>query len=291
MKHILATIPLTMEQQDRLEQIAAGPDREEVSLIRKVFGEVTREDVAQANLIIGRIPPAMIGASENLDLLQLDVAGVDPYIVPGVLSDRTVLCNATGAYGKAVSEHAAALTMMLLKKLYLYRDAQSLREWSDFGTVRSPQDMTVLVVGLGDIGTSYGRIMKALGAKVIGVKRRPGPCPEGIDELVLTEEIDRVLPQADIIFSILPSTKDTVHFYTEERFALMKPGALFVNCGRGNVVDGEVLLRALTGGQIEAGTASLRQPALEPEKSGDHAACCRQRPHALYPGDHPRNRL
>ena len=107
-------------------------------------------------------------------------------------------------------------------------------------------------MGLGDIGLCYALLVKAMGARVIGVKRRSGPCPEGVDELVLTTEIDRVLPEADVILSVLPSTKETVHFYTAERFAAMKNTAVFINCGRGDAVESEVLLQALRSGEIAA---------------------------------------
>jgi len=126
--------------------------------------------------------------------------------------------------------------------------------WEDHGMVSSLAESTVLVVGLGDIGLSYARLVKAMGARVIGVKRRGGVCPEGVDELVLTDEIDRVLPEADVVFSILPNTAETAYFYTAERFACMKNSAVFINCGRGNAVSHEVLLNALQSGQI-AGAA------------------------------------
>ena len=189
----------------------------------------TEEQIARSCFIVGNVPPKKIAASENLDVLQLFSAGADPYMPKGVLAEKTVLCNATGAYGLAVSEHAFAMTLMLIKK----------------------------VVGLGDIGLSYARLVKAMGARVIGVKRRGGPCPEGVDELVLTEEIDRVLPQADVVMSVLPSTKETAYFYTAERFGRMKNSAVFVNCGRGNAVSSEVLLQALRSGEIAAAAVDV----------------------------------
>ena len=78
---------------------------------------VTEEQIQSANVILGQPKANMIAASENLEWLQLETAGTDAYIVPGVLGPKTVLTNATGAYGKAVSEHAFALTLMLMKKL------------------------------------------------------------------------------------------------------------------------------------------------------------------------------
>lgn len=261
MKTILVTLPVNDSHRARIEAIARG-HRVQFTPV----DQVTEEQVAQASVIIGNVPARMIQASERLELLQLESAGTDAYIVPGVLAGSTVLCNATGAYNRAVSEHALALTLMLMKKLYLYRDAQSQRRWSDYGTVTSPVGATVVVVGLGDIGLRYARTMKALGAYVIGVKRRAGARAEGVDELVTTDAIDTVLPRADVVFSILPNTRATVHFYTEERFRLMKNSALFINCGRGNAVESDVLLRALCTGEIAAAAADVTEPEPLPEQ-------------------------
>ena len=263
MKNVLVTIPVSESHRERMNAIARDCS------IRYVPGaQVTEEQVAEASVIIGNVPARFIRASEKLELLQLESAGADPYLPDGVLAKSTVLCNATGAYTRTVSEHAVALTMDLMKKLYLYRDAQRSSRWIDFGTAMSPAGATVLVVGLGEIGLQYARIMKAMGATVIGVKRRTGECPEGIDELVLTEEVDAVLPRADVIFSILPNTKQTVHFYTEERFRRMKDSAVFINCGRGNAVEGSVLLKALQEGQIAAAAIDVTEseplPAEDP---------------------------
>ena len=156
---------------------------------------------------------------------------------------------------------------MLMKKLHLYRDYQQQHAWKDAGPVTSLSDATALVVGLGDIGLAYARLVKAMGARVIGVKRRGGPCPAGIDELCLTADVDRVLPEADVIFSILPGTADTFHFYTAERFAAMKNSAVFVNCGRGSAVAMDVLAVALREGQIAAAAIDVVETEPLPAES------------------------
>lgn len=247
MKKVLVTIPANEIHKARLNAIAKG------CIVQYVpANEVTKEQIQEANFIIGNAPADMIEASKNLEVLQIEWAGVDAYLAPGVLATSTVLCNATGAYSRSVSEHAVALTLMLMKKLYLYRDAQNACEWTDYGTVTSPIGQTVLVVGLGDIGRRYAEIMKAMGSYVIGVKRRQGEKPAFVDELVLSDELDSVLPRADIVFSVLPNTKDTAGLFTKDRFGLMKKSAVFVNCGRGNVARSEDLLRTLREGEIAA---------------------------------------
>ena len=70
-----------------------------------------------------------------------------------------------------------------------------------------------------------------------------------------------------MIFSVLPGTADTIHFYTRERFALMKPGAVFVNCGRGSAVETQVLLDALREGQIRAAGIDVAEQEPIPAES------------------------
>ena len=255
MKNIYVTIPVLQQHTEKLEAAGAG-----CHFVYVNEASIRTEDIAQADAIIGTVPADRIQASPRLRLLQLSSAGADPYIKPGVLSSNTCLCNSTGAYGKAVSEHALALTLMLQKKLHRYRDAQKSGAWVDEGTVLSMTDATVLIVGLGDIGLRYARMVKALGAYTIGLKRRPDACPEGVDELHLTEELDALLNRADVIASFLPGTKDTRYLYTEDRFRRMKKSAIFINCGRGNAVDPDVLYRMLSEKVIAAAGIDVTEP-------------------------------
>jgi phosphoglycerate dehydrogenase-like enzyme len=254
MKNVLVLMPVEARHKAKLE--AAGAD---CSFIYSNPDEVTAEQIQSANAILGQPKADMIAASENLEWLQLESAGTDAYVKPGVLNAKTVLTNATGAYSKAVAEHAFALTLMLQKKLYLYRDEQKRAVWSDHGTVSSLSDCTVAVVGLGDIGQHYARLVKAMGAKVIGVKRRASDPPPCVDKLVMTQDLDTVFPVADIIMSVLPNTAATRYIYTDESFDKMKDTALFVNCGRGNAVASDVLYRALSEHKIAAAAMDVAE--------------------------------
>ena len=230
-------------------------------------GEETEEEVRSASVILGNPKPALIRGSETLEWLQLTTAGTDAYMRPGVLAPDTVLTNATGAYGKSVAEHAFAVTLMLLKKLHLYRDNQREARWRYMGRVRTLSECTVAVIGLGDIGETYARLVKAMGARVIGVKRRPSPCPDCVDKLVLTEQTDEILPEADVIFSILPHTPATIHFFDRERLGRLKPDAVFINCGRGSAVDEEALYEVLSEGRIAAAGIDVTETEPLPPES------------------------
>lgn len=255
MKNVLVLLPVEERHRAKLEAAGAGCD-----FTYSTPETATPEMIQSANIILGQPKANMIAASENLEWLQLQSAGTDAYIVPGVLNPKTIMTNATGAYNKAVAEHAFALTLMLQKKLHLYRDEQKKAHWSDHGGVTSLSDATVAVVGLGDIGLHYARLVKAMGAHVIGVKRRLSACPEGVDELAMTQALDAVLPRADVVMSVLPNTAATRYIFTDERFDLMKDTALFINCGRGNAVASDVLFRALSENKIAAAAIDVTDP-------------------------------
>ena len=260
--HVLCVMPVEERHKEILEKAGAGCQFEYSS-----YGTVTREQIARADVILGNAPAGLIQAAPRLKLLQLNSAGTDDYIRPGVLCCDTVLVNATGAYSKAVAEHALAMTLALMKKLPLYRDAQRQAVWSDYGTVTSIADACVLVIGLGDIGMHYARLVKALGAKTIGISRRPKDKPAYVDEMYLTQQTNEILGRADIVVSFLPGNAQTRHFYDEARFTCMKTGAYFLNLGRGSAVDQQALCAVLDSGRLAGAGLDVTDPEPLPSDS------------------------
>ena len=263
MKKLLVAIPeLNDAGKARIAQAGEGCE------IRfRTLAEVSAEDVAWANIAMGLIPASLFHENEELEFLQLSSAGADAHVRPGVLREGTVLTCCTGAYSQAVAEHAFAQTLMLQKNLHLYRDAQSRKQWTDAGSVTSMSDSTVLIMGLGDIGRYYATLAKALGAHVIGIKRRASDKPEFVDELYCTADFDKVVGRADVVAAFLPGTKETYHFFTEERFAMMKDSAIFINCGRGTAVSMDALYNALSGHLIRAAGVDVFEKEPLPESS------------------------
>ncbi len=255
MKRILITLPVTDNHKKRLENSITDCSFQYIPL-----SDITAEDVQDSEIIVGNVPTSYIAAADTLELLQLNSAGADAYILPGILSPNTVLTNATGAYGKSVAEHMFAMMMCLQKKLHLYRDDRVEGGWKDYGTVTSISDATVTIVGLGDIGLHFAGMAKALGAHVIGVKRRQSNTPKQVDELHLIEEMEDIIPRSDVIVSFLPNTPLTYHLYNKEFFSKMKNTAIFLNGGRGSAVDQEALLSAIQMGTIHAAGLDVTDP-------------------------------
>ena len=107
-KQVLVVIPVQERHKEKLEKAGEG--------CRFVYSspkDVTESMISEAEIIIGNVPAVKIHASDKLELLQLNSAGADNYIKPGILNERTILTNATGAYSKAVAEHMFAMMFML----------------------------------------------------------------------------------------------------------------------------------------------------------------------------------
>lgn len=259
-KKVLVVIPMTQMQKNRLEHILP-----EAEYVYTSFSEVTKEQVQQAEIILGCVPPDMIKASENLAWIHLNSAGFDLYVEDGVLSPHTMLTTSSGAYGKAVSEHIFAMLLSLQKKLYLYRDNQKKHAWIDEGEVTSITDATILLLGAGDIGSHFAKLSHALGAYVIGVKRTLTGCPPYMDELHTMNELKDLLPKADVVVSFLPSTDKTKGLFNKELFLTMKPGSFFLNGGRGDLICTEDLCDVLESGHLAGAAMDVTEPEPLPE--------------------------
>lgn len=267
-KRALVTIPTGERHRNLLQQAAPGWEfrfRGTDTLVcapqEALPGQpVTQEDVDWAQVILGNVPAAMLHGSPALEWLQTNSAGVEAYIRPGVLAGDTLLTNATGAYGLAIAEHMLGMLLELFKKLELYRDAQKSGAWQSQGAVKAVYGSTVLVLGMGDIGGEFAARCKALGAKVIGVRRSPRPCPEYADEVHLLEDLDSLLPQADVAAITLPGTDATRGLMSRERLAKMKEGAVLLNVGRGFIVDTEALCDALERGHLSGAGVDVTDP-------------------------------
>lgn len=268
-KKVLVTIPVREDQAKQLEQAAPGWEFRFRGGSRLIYAKpeeavscpaLTPEDVAWAQVLLGNVPPTYLTGSPQLEWMQTGSAGVEDYIKPGVLAENTLLTNATGAYGLAISEHMLGMLLELFKKLELYRDAQKDGQWKSLGAVKAVYGSTVLVLGMGDIGGEFGKRCKALGAKVIGVRRSNRQKPDYADEVHLLEDLDQLLPQADVVAITLPGTEATRGLISRERLAKMKEGAVLLNVGRGYIVDTPALCEALESGHLSGAGVDVTEP-------------------------------
>ena len=263
-KHILVCLPISAEQRARIEAVQGFAYRFTTP------DTATVEDALWADAVLGNLPVPLIRQNDHLEWFQSNAAGPNNYLEPGVLPEKCIVTNATGAYGLAISECMLAMWLSLLKELPTYRDNQREHRWAPTGhSVGSIAGSQVLCVGMGDIGSNFARRAHALGAEVVGVRRTvhpDTPCPDYCTRVVAQSALDAELPQADLVALSLPGTPETLHLFNAERLALCKPGAILLNVGRGTAVDGEALAAAVHSGRLSGAGLDVTDPEpLPPE--------------------------
>ena len=264
---ILITVPFTQKQKERLQAQMPGAVYTYTTRIK-----ATDDQIQEADIILGNLPVGRLSQAAHLKWLQLNSSGADAYAAEGVLAPEVILTNATGAYGLAISEHLLAATFFLKKKLGRYYINQKNREWKDEGQVTAIAGSRTLVLGLGSIGGDYARKMALLGSRVIGIRRTKAACPDYLEEIGTFEDIDRFLPEADIVAMALPNTPQTYHIMNEERLSGMKRGSILLNVGRGTAIDQEALVKALKNGPLAGASIDVTDP--EPLPADHPLWCC-----------------
>ena len=253
---VLVSMPMRPEYKERFAQAVPGA---QVTFAR--FEELNETQLAAFDAVVGNPDMDILSRMKGLKLLQLISSGVaKDYMKLEESHPGLVLCSASGAFGHAISEHMVAALMTLLKRLHEYRDGMKTGAWESRGAVRSPKGMTVLIVGAGSIGSAFGKLMQGLGSKTIGLRRKAGGDRDGFDEVYTIDELEALLPQADVVALSLPETPQTVNLMDRRRFSLMKEGSYLLNVGRGSAVDQDALRNALREGRLAGASIDVTTP-------------------------------
>lgn len=252
---------LSAGQRDMIERAAAGEYRV------MAVADVSHKQYADVEIAFGFFSREQTNLMPNLVWQQLPSAGAESFLRNGEGRARFFLTNATGAFGVSIAEHILALMLSINRGLHHYRNNQMAREWKDAPLKKLLADSSVLIVGLGDIGLETAKRLKALGMRVMAIKRTTMVKPACVDELCfdLDESLDRMLTQADYVVLCLPNTNDTRHVLDKRRLSLLKDGSAVINIGRGSLIDQDALTDELRTGRISAGLDVTVPEPLPPE--------------------------
>jgi phosphoglycerate dehydrogenase-like enzyme len=209
-----------------------------------------------------RIVPRLHGVRLVLSLM----AGTE--WIPGAMGPHVTICNAHGAHNISTAEWTLSAILAMLKYVPLYLDVQRTGEWkrrfeapAHYASITGDtqphyppvmqEELTgksVLLVGYGAIGKEIERMLGSFNVEITRVARTARENPK----VYPIEELDNLIPQAEIIVLILPSTAETRHLISTRQLELMKQGTLLVNAARGPIVDTDALIHALNAGRIRA---------------------------------------
>jgi phosphoglycerate dehydrogenase-like enzyme len=222
---------------------------------------------ADVLVISGLWQNAVLDRATRLRFIQSIGAGTEQFPTDALARRGIRLASARGVNARAVAEHAMALILALSRRLPEARDNQSRRLWR--GMIGDPQQRedelggkTLMIVGLGQIGSRVARLAKAFDLRVVALRRHPAAGRGAADAVHALGEFGALLPAADIIVLACPLTEETERLVDAAAFRRMKPTAHLVNVARGRVIDEEALVEALAAGRLAG--AGLDVTADEP---------------------------
>ncbi len=184
---------------------------------------------------------------------------------------QTVFTNTKRLSGPTIAEHAMAMLLGISRGLPLYLDNQSRANWDrspaakvGFGELAGK---TLLVAGLGGIGTQVAWRAHGLGMRVIATRNSSRSGPEYVDYVGLANELHKLAGEADVIVNALPLTAATTDLFDKAFFAAARPGAIFISVGRGKSTVTEELVAALKEGKLYGAGLDVTDPEPLPPES------------------------
>lgn len=216
-------------------------------------------EAADADVIVvsGLWKNDILEAAPKLRFVQSISAGINQYDQARFRGKGVRLASAQGVNEVAVAEHAMALMLALKRHIHTGRDNQAKAYWRPMiADIAAREDelrgKTLLIVGYGGIGRKLARLAQAFEMHVIGVKRDPSGDKGAANEVRAIADLDRLLPEADVVALTCPLTPETTGLVNGGRLARMKPSAVLINVARGPVVDEPALIEALQSRLIAA---------------------------------------
>ena len=213
------------------------------------LGDCPLEEIKM--LAVSKLHPGVVKRLPNLALVQKLGAGVETIVGNPELREGIRIARlAPDTPADEIAEYALAYVLRAQRNMVQHEASAVAREWTPLAPKKS-KEATVAILGLGHIGGRTARLFAALGFKTLGwsrtLKSIPNVnCRAGLDTL------DDVLAQADYVISILPSTPETTNLFDGARLNVLKPTAMLINAGRGDLIVEADLISALDNERLGA---------------------------------------
>lgn len=185
-----------------------------------------------------------IEKAQSLKWIMVVSAGLEKMPLQAIAARDILVTNAKGIHKIPMAEYTLGMILQHEKKIKYIMNNQQNRKWDRELEMGELHSKTILIVGTGAIGGEIARLSKAFGMRTIGVNRS-GTKVNYLDQLYKLDQLNEALVLADYVVSVLPSTPETKELFTKTQFQEMKKTSVFINIGRGDLVDDEVLVEAL----------------------------------------------
>jgi len=264
MSVIICTIEPNEEQVERIR--SAAPDYE---LLYGRDKERWLHRVQEAEIIIGwrrMFEETCLRPETKLRWVQSWSAGVDTFPLDRMAELGIHLTTTSGIHAYPISETILAMMLGFTRNLHIYARNQIAGRWVRTDPLLEMHGKTAGIIGFGAIGEETARLCKAFGMRVLGVRLSGRPSPNA-DEMYDVSGLDQVLAESDYVIVTLPLTRETRRMFGREQFARMKKSAMFINIGRGGLVDEQALVEALHSGEIAGAGLDVFETEPLPEDS------------------------
>lgn len=198
---------------------------------------------------------AIFAAAPRLEWIHARYAGLDNLLFPALIESPVPLTNGSGVFSQSLGEFVILGALYFAKYVPRMLKSKADRHWDMFD-VNEISKQTLGIVGHGDIGRAAASRAKAMGMRVLALRRSTTPRAgdEHVDRVFATADLHNMLPECDYVVVAAPMTAETRHMISTAEFAAMKPSAIVMNVGRGPVIDEAALVEALQSKRI-AGAA------------------------------------
>jgi phosphoglycerate dehydrogenase-like enzyme len=247
-----------------LKQAAPGAKLIEVSA-------ATPKEIAAADATIGVCSAEVLAQAKQLQWIQWPAAGVDRCVQQPALRERhLLLTNLQRTMGPSMAEHVLGMMLALSRHFEYFMKQQQAAHWAREDATPQLADLdgrTVLVVGLGGIGTEVARRAHALGMRVTATRASGRNGPDYVSYVGLPDELLKLAAEADFVVNCVPLTPQTTGIFNREFFATLKPGAYFISVGRGRSTVTADLIAALNSGHLAGAGLDVTDPEPLPADS------------------------
>lgn len=247
---------------------AAFPD---LDIVGVDSASAAAREVRDADAVIGFCDDEIVSRAKKLQWIQIFSSGAEGCLsVDAVADDKIVLSNMQKMSSPVIGEHAVAMMMSLSRGLPQFVRAMPEGNWDQsiagLANMTTLNGKTVLIVGLGGIGTAAAWRANGLGMKVIATRNSSRSGPDFVDYVGLSDELLTLAARSDVVINAVPLTPQTTNLFDRKFFDTVKRGAIFINVARGASVVTDELVAALEDGRIAAAGLDVTEP--EPLPSG-----------------------